>query len=151
MHMTFKKGNLSNKPIKWLCLFYLYTSSAFYSFYRLSDMGYGIGQRIVNLIFIRDKNFKRETKLINMLIFIKTTFWRTLFGKEADKLEHANDDQTTCTQLIASIYFGKLIFTNTYFLFLFRLHHRSWNNCQQILIIQSVNTIVINQAWLSLS
>ena len=30
-----------------------------------------------------------------MLLFIKTTLWKTLFGKEADKLEHANDDECT--------------------------------------------------------
>lgn len=28
-----------------------------------------------------------------MLLFIKTNVWKTLFGKEADKLEHANDDE----------------------------------------------------------
>ena len=26
---------------------------------------------------------------------MKTTLWKTLFGKEADKLEHANDDERT--------------------------------------------------------
>ena len=26
---------------------------------------------------------------------VKTTLWKTLFGKEADKLEHANDDERT--------------------------------------------------------
>lgn len=83
-------------------------------------MGYGIGQRIINVIFIRDKNFKRETKLINMLIFIKTSFWRTLFGKEADKLEHANDDQNTCKLL------PNLNFDSIFKLFLiFRLYYRS--------------------------
>ena len=28
-------------------------------------------------------------------IQVKTTLWKTLFGKEADKLEHANDDERT--------------------------------------------------------
>ena len=49
-------------------------------------MGYHIGERLLNLIFIRDKQFKRETRLINILIFIKNSVWKTLFGKEADKL-----------------------------------------------------------------
>lgn len=30
-----------------------------------------------------------------MLLFIKTTLWKCLFGKEAEKLEHANDDDCT--------------------------------------------------------
>lgn len=30
-----------------------------------------------------------------MLLFIKTTLWKCLFGKEAEKLEHANDDERT--------------------------------------------------------
>ena len=28
-------------------------------------------------------------------LFVKSTLWKTLFGKEADKLEHANDDERT--------------------------------------------------------
>ena len=62
---------------------------------KLSEMGYHVGQRLVDLTFIRDKNYKRETKLINILIFIKTNLWKTLFAKDADKLEHSNDDPTT--------------------------------------------------------
>ena len=63
---------------------------------RLASMGYHVGERLLNLIFIRDKQFKRETRLINILIFIKNSVWKTLFGKEADKLEQANDDEATC-------------------------------------------------------
>jgi hypothetical protein len=63
---------------------------------RLSEMGYSVGQRVIDSMFIRDKNYKREIRLINMLVFIRTKVWMTLFGKEADKLEQANDDETTC-------------------------------------------------------
>jgi len=59
-------------------------------------MGYHVGQRVIDSMFIRDKNYKREIRLINMLVFIRTKVWMTLFGKEADKLEQANDDETTC-------------------------------------------------------
>uniref|UniRef100_A0A182JUN8 Trafficking protein particle complex subunit 5 n=1 Tax=Anopheles christyi TaxID=43041 RepID=A0A182JUN8_9DIPT len=62
---------------------------------RLYDMGKDVGCRIIDLYFVRERNSKRETKLINMLLFIKTTLWKTLFGKEADKLEHATDDECT--------------------------------------------------------
>lgn len=30
-----------------------------------------------------------------MLLFVKTTVWKNLFGREAEKLEHANDDERT--------------------------------------------------------
>ncbi|XP_013788437.1 trafficking protein particle complex subunit 5-like [Limulus polyphemus] len=62
---------------------------------KLSDLGYHVGQRMVDLLFVRERNFKRETKLLNMLVFIKSVMWRAVFGKEADKLEHANDDEKT--------------------------------------------------------
>uniref|UniRef100_T1KM02 Trafficking protein particle complex subunit 5 n=1 Tax=Tetranychus urticae TaxID=32264 RepID=T1KM02_TETUR len=42
---------------------------------------------------MREKNYKRETKLINILIF--KTLWQTLFANDADKLEHSNDDPIT--------------------------------------------------------
>uniref|UniRef100_T1K5T1 Trafficking protein particle complex subunit 5 n=1 Tax=Tetranychus urticae TaxID=32264 RepID=T1K5T1_TETUR len=58
-------------------------------------MGYHVVQRLVDLTFIREKNYKRKTKLIKILIFIKTNLWKTLFVKDADKLEHSNDDPTT--------------------------------------------------------
>lgn len=63
--------------------------------YRLHDLGKDVGVRLIDLYFVRERNSKRETKLINILLFIKTTLWKTLFGKEADKLEHANDDERT--------------------------------------------------------
>ena len=46
-------------------------------------------------MFVRDRAAKRELKLLNALLMVKTTLWKTLFGKEADKLEHANDDERT--------------------------------------------------------
>ncbi len=63
---------------------------------KLAETGYAVGQRVVDIMLIREKNYKRETRLINMLIFIRSKVWLTLFGKEADKLEQANDDKNTC-------------------------------------------------------
>ncbi|BES96743.1 trafficking protein particle complex subunit [Nesidiocoris tenuis] len=60
---------------------------------KLAEMGQEVGVKLIDLYFVREKNFKREIKLLNMLLFIKTTLWKGLFGKEADKLEHANDDE----------------------------------------------------------
>lgn len=39
-------------------------------------MGYHVGQRMVDVLFVREKNFKRETKLINILLFVKTNLWK---------------------------------------------------------------------------
>ncbi|PRP83039.1 hypothetical protein PROFUN_09894 [Planoprotostelium fungivorum] len=58
---------------------------------RLSDCGYNIGVRMLELITYREKNYKRETKLINMLTFISYTVWRILFSKQADLLEKSTD------------------------------------------------------------
>ncbi|ELU03713.1 hypothetical protein CAPTEDRAFT_195837 [Capitella teleta] len=62
---------------------------------KLSDLGQHVGTRIVDLLMLREKGFRREVKLLNMLLFIKGNLWKNLFGKEADKLEHANDDERT--------------------------------------------------------
>ncbi|XP_030844703.1 trafficking protein particle complex subunit 5 [Strongylocentrotus purpuratus] len=62
---------------------------------KLSDLGQHVGVRILDLLFIRERGLKRETKLLNILLFIKSNVWKVLFGKEADKLEHANDDERT--------------------------------------------------------
>ncbi|XP_052124379.1 trafficking protein particle complex subunit 5 [Frankliniella occidentalis] len=62
---------------------------------KLAEMGQDVGSKVIDLFFVRDRSWKRETKLIHMLFFIKTTLWKSLFGREADKLERANDDEAT--------------------------------------------------------
>lgn len=62
---------------------------------KLHALGYDVGARILDLVFIRDRQARREIKLLNVLLTVKSTLWKTLFGKEADKLEHANDDEKT--------------------------------------------------------
>ncbi|KAH7727234.1 trafficking protein particle complex 5 [Aphelenchoides avenae] len=59
---------------------------------KLSDYGKFVGVRLIDLIVLREKSYKRDTKLLSMLMFIKGTVWKTLFNKEADKLERSNDD-----------------------------------------------------------
>jgi len=62
---------------------------------KLADMGSHVGTRALDLGVVRDKNFKRELKFLNLLVYIKTNMWKTWFGKEADKLEKANEDERT--------------------------------------------------------
>nr|XP_033779364.1 trafficking protein particle complex subunit 5 isoform X2 [Geotrypetes seraphini] len=62
---------------------------------KLSELGQQVGARMLDVLVMREKNGKRETKVINILLFIKVNVWKALFGKEADKLEQANDDDKT--------------------------------------------------------
>ncbi|XP_073690540.1 trafficking protein particle complex subunit 5-like [Garra rufa] len=62
---------------------------------RLADMGESETSRMRDVLVLREKNGKRETKVLNILLFIKVSVWKTLFVKEADKLEQANDDDKT--------------------------------------------------------
>lgn len=62
---------------------------------RLAEVGTEVGHRVTDLLVVREKGGKREIKLLNILLFIKSTVWKSLFGREADKLEHANDDERT--------------------------------------------------------
>lgn len=43
---------------------------------KLHSLGYDVGSRLLDLYVFREKSSKRETKLINMLLFIKTTLWK---------------------------------------------------------------------------
>lgn len=43
---------------------------------KLHALGYDVGSRLLDLYVHREKNSKRETKLINMLLFIKSTLWK---------------------------------------------------------------------------
>ena len=55
-----------------------------------------MGVRLLDLIVLREKSYKRDVKLLNILMFIKSTVWKSLFNKEADKLERSNDDPCKC-------------------------------------------------------
>ncbi|XP_050295976.1 trafficking protein particle complex subunit 5 isoform X2 [Anthonomus grandis grandis] len=61
----------------------------------LHDLGRRVGVKLIDIYFVRERNGKRETKLLSILLYVKSTFWKALFGKEADKLEHSNDDENT--------------------------------------------------------
>uniref|UniRef100_A0A0N5AUE9 Mitochondrial DNA polymerase catalytic subunit n=1 Tax=Syphacia muris TaxID=451379 RepID=A0A0N5AUE9_9BILA len=59
---------------------------------KLADYGKFVGSRLLDVIVVREKGYRREIKLLNMLMFVKGTVWKNLFNKEADKLERSNDD-----------------------------------------------------------
>lgn len=43
---------------------------------KIHSLGFDVGSRLLDLYVFREKNSKRETKLINMLLFVKTTLWK---------------------------------------------------------------------------
>lgn len=51
---------------------------------------------MLDLIVLREKGYKRDIKLLQMLMFVKSTVWKNLFGKEAEKLERSNDEPWKC-------------------------------------------------------
>lgn len=62
---------------------------------RLNRLGYHVGQRVLELILLREgKSAKRETRIIGILQFINTTLWKALFGRNADALEKSTEDPT---------------------------------------------------------
>jgi hypothetical protein len=58
---------------------------------RLESTGYGVGLRVLELLAYRSREYKRETKLMNLLQYISTQVWKSLFGKAADSLERSID------------------------------------------------------------
>lgn len=66
---------------------------------KLNNLGYSVGIRILELVSLRedfDRNItssskynsaKRETKILEMLQFVGSSIWMTLFGKNVDNLE----------------------------------------------------------------
>lgn len=62
---------------------------------KLSELGQQVGSRVLDVLVLREKGMKREIRVLNILLFVKSVLWKSLFGKEADKLEQANDDDKT--------------------------------------------------------
>ena len=58
---------------------------------RLEATGYGVGLRVLELLAYRSREYRRETKLMNLLQFISTQVWKSLFQKPADSLERSID------------------------------------------------------------
>lgn len=51
----------------------------------------------------REKNSRREIRLISLLQFIQMTVWKTLFDKIADGLERSTEAEDECTAQVARL------------------------------------------------
>ena len=58
---------------------------------QLSSMGYSLGDPLLELVVWRDRNSKRETRLLPTLYMLHNTLWKALFDKPADSLEKGTD------------------------------------------------------------
>jgi hypothetical protein len=66
---------------------------------KLNDLGQHAGFRMIDVLCLREKVPRRETRLVNLLLYIQKTLWKTLFCKEADRLEQATASESTCISL----------------------------------------------------
>lgn len=64
--------------------------------YRLDELGYGVGIRLSEVLFLREKYGKRENRLLPMLQFIVSVGWKSMFGKGADTLERSTENMDEC-------------------------------------------------------
>lgn len=49
-------------------------------------MGYEVGTKILDVNYIREKGYKRETNLEKMLLFIKVNVWRVSLNFCGDQI-----------------------------------------------------------------
>lgn len=59
--------------------------------HRLDTVGFGVGVRLLELLSYRERNSRRDLKLLDALRFVHTTLWRYLFGRPAKDLEQSNN------------------------------------------------------------
>ena len=62
----------------------------------LHSFGLSVGPRLLQNISA-DKAFKRQHKIVNVLHFLRSTLWPTLFGYAADSLEKSTESILECT------------------------------------------------------
>ena len=59
---------------------------------QLSCLGYPIGEKLLEITTLREKGYKKETKIVNILQFLHNNAWKNLFGKQADGIQRSTDD-----------------------------------------------------------
>jgi hypothetical protein len=66
----------------------------------LEAIGSGVGLRLLELLVFRERASRREVQLLKALVFLQTTLWRYLFGRDAQNLEQSNAVSRTSPLLI---------------------------------------------------
>lgn len=62
----------------------------------MSDLGYSVGSRMLELICFRENKLIREKNVVNMLHFIRSKVWTLLFGRMAESLEKSTQHNDEC-------------------------------------------------------
>ena len=60
---------------------------------KLEETGYGIGQRMSELVGVRERVTKRDLVLVDFLVFVRDVIWKHMFNKAADNLEQSTDNE----------------------------------------------------------
>jgi hypothetical protein len=58
----------------------------------LTDLGYDLGWRLLELVSWRDRGGRRETKVAQFLGMVSTTVWKAVFGRAADGVQFIQRD-----------------------------------------------------------
>jgi len=62
---------------------------------RLSNIGAQVGARLMELMVYREKQGKRDLRIVPVLSFIAGQMWKSLFNKPAD-LERSTENEDEC-------------------------------------------------------
>ena len=46
---------------------------------RLSELGQQVGSRVLDVLVLREKGMKREVRVLNILLFVKSVLWKVIF------------------------------------------------------------------------
>jgi hypothetical protein len=60
---------------------------------QLERLGEPVGVRVYELCVFRDRSGKRDVKLLQILQFLHTNLWKTLFGRPADGIERSTESE----------------------------------------------------------
>jgi trafficking protein particle complex subunit 5 len=60
---------------------------------KLAELGHRIGRRALDLIAARERQTKREVRLLNALNMVVVNVWKFLFNKQADSLKKVRDSE----------------------------------------------------------
>lgn len=63
---------------------------------RLSDIGKHVGYGLAEMIQMKEKPGKRETRILGILYYVNSIVWKYVFGKQADSLEKSTENADEC-------------------------------------------------------
>ncbi len=68
-----------------------------------------MGIRLLEVLVYRERGSRREVQLLKALLFLQTTLWRYLFGRDAQDLEQSNTVGTPILECAALMFYWRLV------------------------------------------